>query len=725
MSSEMGIAGNLLGDELQDLRIRVIRWVAAGEIVLAYAVLFVWALNSDLSGPESPLVAVVLIVSVVLTLFFTRWRYAVAVTCLTLGNIVAVSVAGVLWHSPDVLYAYLLVFFFVPLLMAYRFALGVATIELALVTILAVLRLVPITGHVAVEQAILIVLASGLTMIAYQPMRVMVIWCWSSYQAERNKTEEVRIRQAELALLSKSLEDACERLEAANAALGEARRAAEEARRLKDEFATAISHELRTPINLIIGFSEMIADEASNDSRVNDSSTLRRDVETIYRNACHLSTLVDDVLDLGRLDARRVGLTKRWCSISAIVDEAVGTVQGLYDKAQLSVTVDASRDLPHVFVDPTRVRQVLINLLANAVRYVEEGDVRVVARPEGDDIVISVIDTGIGISAIDLPYVFERFHQSGQQGRRGGFGLGLAVSKQFVELHGGSMWVASELGKGTTFTFTLPCSDNVAVSAPSYRLRRLEVASGNESPTIILASADADAIRIFRRYLDGYRMRVVACLDDLTRDGPPLPAHAIVTANEIPPELALAVQACYPTLPIITCSLHTLNRARDVLGVGAFLSKPITTERLHSAIAQLGVHLRSVLIIDDDPEMTELLDRMIKVAIPDCRVHRATGVDDGLAQSGFPIEPRVDLVILDLLMPDRDGHEFVRLWLGMPNFSSVPIIVASAATDEDHDIVLGESVQVQRAQGLSVAETLAVVQGTLDRLVPGRSTRDG
>lgn len=698
-------------EALADVRTRALRSIAVGEMILAFVIVFVWAANSELTGPESLLVGASLALSSGAAWTLADRDYGGALIALVGGGIASIIVAAMLWSTPDVVDAIPLLLLVSPLYKDFRHGLLTGAIGIGTIGLIGVQHVVPMSPMVVGRAVILVAVATGLAWVAHEPSRAMIVWTWGSYLDERRKIDEVRARQAELAELSKSLTDACKRLEQANLALSVARRQADEARRQKEEFAMAISHELRTPINLIIGFSEMIV----NDPREDVPPALARDVETIYRNAGHLSTLVDDILDLGRLDARRLGLVKRWCALPSIVDEAVQAVRGLYDNAGLQMRVEIPPGLPPLFLDPTRLRQVLINLLTNAVRYVEEGHVAVRAHSEGSDTVVEVVDTGIGIAAEDLPHVFERFHQTGHACRRGGFGLGLTVSKQLIEMHGGSMWVTSTVNRGTTFSFTLPRTTNVVNLAENPRLPLLEarVPGRDNQRTVLVLGEDPDAVRVFERYLDGYHLCLASTLEEVVAVARREVASAIVIANQVSDELADAARERFSDIPTFACTLRTIAHAENELNVAAFLTKPVVLEGLRAVLRRLKLQPCRALVVDDDPDMVQLLTRMLRTCSPCCVVNPASSVREALelAQLHPP-----DVILLDLLMPELDGHAMIEAARAVSRLEAVPIIVISAASDKAHNLVVGETVEIRRPNGLSVADMVGVISSSLDYL---------
>jgi two-component system, sensor histidine kinase and response regulator len=256
---------------------------------------------------------------------------------------------------------------------------------------------------------------------------------------------------------------------------------AQQADRLKGQFLAAISHELRTPLNAIIGFSTVMLDEL--DGPI--SMLQREDLKTINRNGRFLLHLINDLLDLARIEAGRLDLEQQPVDMRALIDEVAETVQGLLHNKRVQLRVQTPEKLPRAYADVSKTRQVLLNLLANAVKFTDHGSITVSAQcvvVAGDTpapthgngqqrsvvardgravtpyIAVSVRDTGIGIAPEELPLIFEEFHQIRDYGQeKRGSGLGLAISRRLIEAHGGRIWVESMHGQGSSFTFTLPC----------------------------------------------------------------------------------------------------------------------------------------------------------------------------------------------------------------------------------------------------------------------------
>ena len=222
----------------------------------------------------------------------------------------------------------------------------------------------------------------------------------------------------------------------------------------KAEFLANMSHELRTPLNSILGFSQLLL-EGDGGALTGEQ---RQDVDIISQNGQHLLARINDLLDISKLEAGKAQLHRGEVEVEPLISECVGSVSSLAKTKKLDLTASVSSEVGRVFADGPKLKQVLLNLLGNAIKFTEAGSVRVSAERQGAELRISVRDTGIGVPAEDTERIFESFQQgqSGMTGKYQGTGLGLAISRQLVEMHGGKIWVKSTPGQGSTFTFTIP-----------------------------------------------------------------------------------------------------------------------------------------------------------------------------------------------------------------------------------------------------------------------------
>jgi signal transduction histidine kinase/CheY-like chemotaxis protein len=580
-----------------------------------------------------------------------------------------------------------------------------------------------------VTPLVLIYLTAFAAWLSSRQVNMALEWLHTSYRKAETLVEELRDERLALARTLKTLEEAYVRIEKMNYALIEARSMAEEARRLKAEFAANVSHEMRTPLNIIIGFSETMANAPETYAGVTWSSVLRGDVEQIYQNARHLSSLIDDILDLSALDVHRLGLMVEEASIQEVIEQAVAVVQDFYRAKALYLTVQADPGLPRLSMDSTRIRQVLINLLTNASRFTSVGGVTITARLAGEEpceeIEVAVTDTGVGIAPQHVARVFEDFGQvDGSTSRRHeGTGLGVPLSKRLVELHGGRMWLESRLGRGSTFYFTLPVPaqldadlEQAALAAPgramAYRKAMLAV------------EPDALLLRTVRRHLGGYDVIEVGDRADLPALIDRHQPIALVIDQPDGQDTSLAQEwmAAVPRdLPVIAISLPGSLRAAQTLGIQSFLVKPVLREQLLNAIAAIktiggsGRPVQTVLIVDDDPQQVELVGRMLQSAGGGYRPLKALGGEEALTRLRY--EP-VDLVLLDLMMPEVDGLMVLRAMKSDPALTHIPVIAISGQYTEMVASPGRLSLNLVRAQNASIAETLNCLQALAGALPP-------
>ncbi len=228
----------------------------------------------------------------------------------------------------------------------------------------------------------------------------------------------------------------------------------EEMSRHKSEFLSSMSHELRTPLNSIIGYTKLMLDGLEGD--INEEQ--QKDLQTVYNNSKLLLELINGLLDLAKIEAGKVVLSYETFTVSELLDEVVPAVEQLAKEKGLTLPYSVAPEIDSLYADKAKTRQVLINILSNAIKFTDEGSVKLNVAESDGDVIFSVTDTGMGMKKGDLEVIFDSFKQVGPAQIAGyeGTGLGLAISKQFIEMQGGKIWAESELGKGSTFTFTLP-----------------------------------------------------------------------------------------------------------------------------------------------------------------------------------------------------------------------------------------------------------------------------
>jgi signal transduction histidine kinase/CheY-like chemotaxis protein len=562
-------------------------------------------------------------------------------------------------------------------------------------------------------------------LLGSRQMRIALGWMQSSYTRANHLLDQLRDERLHLARTLKALEDAYYRITRLNYALIEARSAAEAARRLKAEFAANISHELRTPLNLIIGFSETMANAPETYSRVVWSPTLRGDIEQIYRSSRHLSGLIDDILDLSALEAQQLGLTVEEMDIQEVIEEAVAVVRDLYQAKHLYLNVETAPALPCIRIDPIRIRQVLLNLLTNAIRFTREGGVTITTRLVDRAIQVAVADTGIGIAAQDVARVFEEFGQvDGATSRKQeGTGLGIPLSKRLVELHGGQLWLESQPGIGTTFFFTLPVAPTgrqPRLTRPASDARRDAAQPAAPAPeyrsALLVAEPDPLLLRTIRRHISAYDVIEVSDADDLPAlIGQHQPVALIVDTPgqpdaSMPPRWA---ERLPPDLPLVTLSMPGSLKSAQALGIHSYLIKPISRDQLNDTLADLEQDVHTILIVDDDAELVDLLNRMLQSFGRDYRLLRAY---QGLEALALLHQEQVDLVLLDLIMPNFGGMDVLRAMKQDDALARIPVVVISAQQPEEAGPDTGLFLQAVRARNTSITEVLTCLKAVVDGL---------
>ena len=456
--------------------------------------------------------------------------------------------------------------------------------------------------------------AQGFLLLSLRCAEKAIVWSNSRYEAMREELELARDQRFQFKQTQEDLIQTNQELTRVSNRLEAMKRIAEEARRAKQEFVANVRHELRTPMNMIIGFSEMIL-EAPHTYGGKIPPALLADLRVIFRNAKHLASMVDDVLDMSQIEVGRWALIKKHVSLADLGLEAMDIVQPLFDSKGLYLITEIADHLPKVFCDPTRTREVLVNILANAGRFTDEGGVHLRVWQEKDNILVEIEDTGPGIAPEDQDRIFKPFEQLDQSlsKSQGGTGLGLSISKAFVELHGGKMWFESEEGCGTSFFFQLPIDPPFELESSSARWFNLEGQKKSRSkraavpypvvsPRFVAMEEGKTFQRLLNSYMDDVDIASVGNLDEAIEELERMPAWALLV-NASPVTEALtelrSISLPYNT-PAIVCSLPDVRDVARDLGVVDYLVKPITREVLLGAVEKVDLKNNTILIVDDE-----------------------------------------------------------------------------------------------------------------------------
>ena len=632
------------------------------------------------------------------------------------GLLTAITLAVHLFREPGITFLYMLL----PLMAVVTLGWPAgAVVELLLIALMMILvrspRVPPLTPIHTVG-----VVAGGafsglLGWAAGHTLLTVTQWSLFSYRQAQAETEEARSQKLELQEVQEDLLQANRELARLSERLKMMYQVAEEARQAKEMFVANVSHELRTPLNMIIGFSEMIT-ESPQIYSAGLPPALLADIAAIQRNSQHLAKLVDDVLDLSQVDAGRTTLTKAWTSLPELVDEALFTVRALFETKALYLEAVYDPELPPVFCDSPRIRQVIINLLSNAGRFTEQGGVQVRAWAEQERAVVSVQDTGPGITLEDQARLFEPFQQLDDSIRRrhGGSGLGLSISKRFVEMHRGTMWLESEVGVGSTFFFSLPLNAQVSGTLTTgdvsrwfspyqryvERTRPSRAPAPALVPRFVLVEEGDALLQLFERYAPEVEVSVfrdlAAAFEELRRS----PARALVVNAPSPVEIPLS-KAPFDELPygvpILSCWVPGEDEVARHLGVERYLVKPVTRQTLLGALGALEGEVRTVLLVDEATSAQQALQ---------------------LLQSRRP-----DVLLLDLLLGEMSGFDLLERKRQDPLCAGVPVVVVSS-----QDPVVGPlgtgALTVVQGGGLGPPELLSCIQVVSEVLSPSPPVDD-
>jgi PAS domain S-box-containing protein len=488
-----------------------------------------------------------------------------------------------------------------------------------------------------------------------------------------------------------------------------------EADRLKSQFLANMSHELRTPLNSIIGFSRVILKGIDGPT----TDLQQQDLLAIHNSGQHLLGLINDILDLSRIEAGKMELTFDEVNLTELIASVMSTVTGLIKDKSITLHRDLPANLPTVRADAMRIRQVLLNLLANAAKFTDEGSITVHASVKDNssghpEITISVTDTGPGIAQEDQKKLFQPFSQVDASPTRksGGSGLGLSISNHLIQMHGGHIGVESTPAQGSVFFFTLPAfrGKSDRATSPANRI-------------ILAIDDDPQVISLYERYLQPQGYQVISLSD---------PSRAVERVRQLKP-FAVTLDIMMPgydgwrvlndlksnpetrNIPVIVCSIVEEQEKGFDLGAADYLVKPIFEDDLLNVLDRLNIDgsIREVLIVDDDPNDLRLIGRMLS----ENGRYRPILAEGG--RNGWEaIQARTPhAVIIDLFMPEMDGFAILEKMQSEDKLRDIPVIVVSGGdlTTEQKQMLQDFGHRMIQKSALNENQLLTTLERALKR----------
>jgi len=479
-----------------------------------------------------------------------------------------------------------------------------------------------------------------------------------------------------------------------------------EADRAKSEFVSTVSHELRTPLTSIKGYADLLFARAV--GPVNEQQ--ERFLAIIKNNADRLTALINDLLDISRIETGRVRLKIELVDLTDVIKEVVESLREQIESKGLQLFVDLCDDPPQILGDRARLIQIVTNLVSNAFKYTDEGWIRVSFASLDEAVRLDVADSGIGIATKDQGRIFERFYRADTPVMEG-TGLGLAITKQLVELHGGRVWVKSEVGAGSTFTVILPV---VAKELPQSLLSELPTGAKK----ILVVDDERDIVALLRHHLssEGYQVVTAAtgdqAIEKALRERPDLITLDVLLPDrhgfEVLQELKSRPETAH--IPVIILSVVQDEDSGYQLGAVDYIVKPIDEDKLLRSVARTFRQKGKVLIAEDTPDTARMLAGLLK----------QNGYETLIATNGYETlslarRERPGLILLDLRMPGMDGYEALTRLKKDPETRNIPILVVSAHAAD----LVQERLRLQEmgaedllTKPFSLAELMAVVRQT-------------
>src|SRR5712691_10161513 len=521
--------------------------------------------------------------------------------------------------------------------------------------------------------------------------------------------EQVRQHTAELETL---VTERTRELQAANRML-------EAASQHKSEFLANMSHELRTPMNAIIGFTRLVMRRSKDVLEPRQYENL----EKISMSANHLLSLINDILDLAKIEAGRIEIYPVEFALGSVLAECLHTVEPMLKSEHVRLGQEVEADLPTLVTDRDKVKQIVMNLLSNAVKFTHTGTITMRARSHHGAIVVEVADTGIGIPAEALQHIFAEFRQADSSTTReyGGTGLGLAISQQFARLMDGEITVQSTVGSGSTFTLTLP--QRYRSAAPAEPMMDMPVrveptVTPEKAPVVLAIDDDPNVLYLLQENLMEAGYEVIGAMHG---------TEGLQKARQLKPLVIiidilmhhkdgwqvlheLKTDAATRDIPVILLSIVDQKDLGYRLGAFDYLLKPFDREAILAALRRIAPAHHRLLVVDDDPQVVDLVHQLLA----DQPYEIEAAVDGQVALEAIA-RRQPDVILLDLLMPRLDGFGVLSYLHHTPSYRDIPVIVLTAktCTAEEQALLHGRVRTVIQKQGLERDGLLQEVRAAL------------
>ena len=536
----------------------------------------------------------------------------------------------------------------------------------------------------------------------------------------RENNQELQAQQEELQAQTEELRKQSEELQKQNIELEQQRLAVEEANRLKSAFLSNMSHELRTPLNSVMALSRVLMMQTGEKLNIEEVNYL----EIIERNGKNLLTLINEILDLAKIEAGRMDVSPKPFTPGQTIEDIIDSLAPLASEKNIEIRRRIPKDLPLIESDESRVYQILQNLLANAIKFTASGSVTVSAKCSNENISVMIKDTGIGIKKEDLPYIFDEFRQvDGSSSRKHeGTGLGLAIASKTARMLGGEITVSSIYGQGSTFTLTLPITWQGIEPVQQAVVNRAQTGIKSARKTILVVDDEPEMAAMISRYLlqEGYNTITATSGEEALKLAAREHPYA-VTLDVIMPEMdgwevlqGLKKNPETRDIPVIIVSMSEDQATGFALGAVGYVSKPVSRGLLISEIEKIGnPRTCSIMVVDDnDIDRQELKHIIEKEGMTPILIESGAGCLK-LIEEHIP-----DLLILDLIMPEMDGFAVLEKIRSTPATRDLPIIVATAKdlTEEDKKKLSGNVFSILQKRATPPAILLQEIKRSLKNL---------